>query len=88
MRDKVISKARVKTERAATYNFKKTINAALVVYKRKENIRIISLNKDRIEAINTMVNRFSYDLEKLLSKIALFIFKFPTAKATYNRDLF
>ena len=41
-----------------------------------------------MEAINTVVNRFSYDLEKLLSKIALLTSKFSTARATYNRDLF
>ena len=49
---------------------------------------MISLNKDRIKAINTMINRFNYDLKKLLNKIALFTFKPPTAKATYNKDLF
>ena len=87
MRDKVINKIRVKIERVAIYNFKKAINTALVVYKRKENIRITNLNKNRIKTINTMVNRFNYDLEKSLSKTALFTSKFPTAKATYNRDL-
>ena len=34
-----------------------------------------------------MVNRFNYDLKKLLNKIALFISKLLTAKATYNKDL-
>ena len=83
----MINKARVEAKRAAIYNFKRAVNAAFVVYKKKENIRIISLNKDRIKAVSTVVNRFSYDLKKSLSKIALFISEFPTAKATYNRDL-
>ena len=84
----MINKAKIKAERATTYNFKKTINITLVVHKRKENIRITSLNKDRIKAINTVVNRFNYDLKKSLNKIALFISKPPTAKATHDKDLF
>ena len=48
---------------------------------------MISLNKNRIKAISTVVNRFNYDLEKSLNKIALLTSKFPTAKATYNKDL-
>ena len=47
----MINKTKVETERAAIYNFKKTINIALVVYKKKENVQIISLNsvyKDEI----------------------------------------
>ena len=88
LRDKVINKARVKVERVTIYNFKKAVNIAFVVYKRKKNVRMTSLNKDRIEVINTVVNRFNYDLEKSLNKIALFTSKFPTAKATYNKDFF
>ena len=84
----MINKVRVEAERATIYNFKRTINIAFVVYKRKENIRIISLNKNKMEAISTIIDRFNYDLEKLLSKIAPLISKFPTAKATYNKDLF
>ena len=83
----MISKIRVKTKRAATYNFKKTINTAFVVYKKKDNIRIINLNKDRIKAVSTVVNRFNYDLKKLLNKIAQLTSKPPTTKATYDRDL-
>ena len=83
----MISKTKIETKRAATYNFKKTINTALVVYKKKENIRITNLNKDRIKAINTVVNRFNYDLEKSLNKIAPFTSKPPTAKTTYNKNL-
>ena len=83
----MINKVKVETERAATYNFKKTVNITFVVYKKKENIRMISLNKNRIKAINTVVNRFNYDLKKLLNKITLLISKPPTTKATYNRDL-
>ena len=49
---------------------------------------MISLNKNRIEAINTVVNRFNYDLKKSLNKTAPLTSKPPTAKATYNRDLF
>ena len=58
------------------------------MHKRKENIRITSLNKNRIKTVNTVVNRFIYDLEKLLNKIALFTSKPLTAKATYDKDLF
>ena len=83
----MISKVRIEAERAATYNFERTVNTALVVYKRKENVRMINLNKDRIKTINTVVNRFNYDLEKSLNKITLFISKSPTTKATYNKDL-
>ena len=83
----MISKVRIKIKRAATYNFKKTINITFVVHKKKENIRIISLNKNRIEAISTVINRFNYNLKKLLNKIAPLTFKPPTAKATYNKDL-
>ena len=46
-----------------------------------------NLNKDRMKAVNTVINRFNYDLEKSLSKIASFTSKPPTAKATYDRDL-
>ena len=63
------------------------MNIAFVVYKKKENVRIINLNKNRIEVINTMIDRFSYDLEKSLSKTAPLISKPPTTKATYNKDL-
>ena len=84
----MINKVRIKAERAATYNSKRAVNTVFVVYKRKENIRITSLNKDRIEAVNTVINRFNYDLEKLLSKIALFTSEPPTTKAIYNRDCF
>ena len=83
----MINKARVKTERIIIYNFKKTVNIALVVHQKKENIRIISLNKDRIKAINTVVNRFNYNLEKSLNKITPLTSKPPTAKATHDRDL-
>ena len=82
----MINKTKIKAERAATYNFKKTINITLVVHKKKKNIQITSLNKDRIEVISTIVNRFNYDLKKLLNKIAPFISKPLTAKATYNRN--
>ena len=88
MRDKVINKARVEIERVTIYNFKKAVNIAFVVYKKKENIRMISLNKDRMKVINTVVNRFNYDLKKSLNKIALLISKSLTAKATYDRDFF
>ena len=40
-----------------------------------------------MEAVNTVVDRFNYDLKKLLSKIAPLTSKPPTAKATYDRDL-
>ena len=40
-----------------------------------------------MEAINTVINRFNYDLKKSLNKTALFTSKPPTAKATHNRDL-
>ena len=83
----MINKVKVEAERVTTYNFKKTMNIALVVYEKKENIRMISLNKDRIEVISTVINRFNYDLKKSLSKIALLISKPPTTKATYDRDL-
>ena len=46
-----------------------------------------NLNKDRIKAINTVVDRFSYDLEKSLNKITSLTSKPPTAKATHDRDL-
>ena len=84
----MISKVRVEAERVTIYNFKKTINIALVVHQKKENIRIISLNKDRIKVINTVINRFNYDLKKSLNKTASLTSKSPTAKATYDRDLF
>ena len=83
----MINKTKVKAERATIYNFKRTVNTTFVVYKRKKNVRITSLNKDRIEVINTVVNRFNYDLKKLLNKTALFISKLPTAKATHDKDL-
>ena len=49
---------------------------------------MISLNKNRIEAVNTVINRFSYDLKKSLNKIAPLTSKFSTAKTTYDKDLF
>ena len=58
MRDKVINKIKIEADREATYNFNKAINITFVVYKKKENIRIISINKDRMEVVSTMVNRF------------------------------
>ena len=45
-----------------------------------------SLNKNRIKTINTVVDRFNYDLEKSLNKTALLTFKPPTTKATHNKD--
>ena len=47
-----------------------------------------NLNKDRIKAVSTVVDRFNYDLKKSLNKIALLIFKPLTAKATYDKNLF
>ena len=46
-----------------------------------------SLNKNRIKSVSTVVNRFNYDLKKLLNKTAPLTSNPPTAKATYNKDL-